>query len=74
VVAHQAIRVHDPVETGANLLEHSHPFRTIDVIRIDILAPITTRSDVVQRAGEFDSKGARHELDCVIRAMCQCKT
>jgi len=64
VVAHQTICVHDPVESGANQLEHAQPFRAIDVIHIDILAPITTRSDVVQRAWEFDSKGARHDPDC----------
>jgi hypothetical protein len=44
-----------PVEPLADLTEHVQPCQPVGVRQIDVLAPIATRGDVVEAAGEFES-------------------
>lgn len=53
VVVHQAIRVAQPVVTHTNLAQQVQPALTICIVQVNVFAPVATRGDVIQRAGEF---------------------
>ena len=55
VVGHLAIGMAHPVEPLANFGERFKPRDTIFVGKEYVLAPVPARSDVVERAGEFES-------------------
>jgi len=55
VIAHLAIGVAYPVESLANLAECFQPRHAIFIRAIDVLAPITSGSDVIERASKFKS-------------------
>lgn len=55
VIAHQAIRMHPPVEASHNVCQNAQEAGPVLVIVVDRLAPVAARGDVVQRAGEFES-------------------
>ena len=54
VIRHLAPGVAHPIEASANLAERLKPCTPISVIEINVLAPVTTRSDVVQASSQFD--------------------
>ena len=60
VVAHLAVRQHLCVEPLHCPGDDVRLGRPVSVVPIDWLATITSCSDVVDRAGELDSKGTRH--------------
>jgi len=49
-----------PVETAAHLAQQNEPIRTVLIVAIDRLAPITARSDVIEPASEFDAERSGH--------------
>jgi|GEM_PF-4175592 len=53
VVRHLAVGVAHPFEPRTYLPKCFQPRETILVREINILSPITTRSDVIESAGEF---------------------
>ena len=53
--SHQTVGVAYPVESLANLTEYIQPRYAILIREIDVLAPITTGGDVIERAGKFKS-------------------
>jgi len=61
VVVHQAPRMADPVESLAGLGEDFQPDQTVGIIKENGLAPVATRSHVIKPAGQFKSKGSRHQ-------------
>jgi hypothetical protein len=61
VVAHLAPRVTTPVEPIADLAEEFQPQQAIDVVGIDRLATVTTRSQVVHPSGKLDPQWPRHD-------------
>jgi hypothetical protein len=54
VIAHQAIGMHHLIEALADNPKHLQPVQAVIVIKIDILTPIPTRGDVIQRAGKLN--------------------
>jgi hypothetical protein len=58
VVAHQAIRQQLRVEPRQPLGHHRQQPRSVCVVDKDVLAPVATRSDVIQRPREFDAQRA----------------
>ena len=57
VIAHQAVRQHLGVETVHRLPDQRQQRAPVVIIDEDRLAPVAARSDVVDRAGEFDTQG-----------------
>ncbi|WP_245778800.1 hypothetical protein, partial [Dokdonella immobilis] len=57
VIAHQAVGMARPLEPLADLTQHLEEHRPIGIVDIDVLASITTRGDVIQRACKFDARG-----------------
>ena len=55
MVGHLAPGMAHPVEALAELAEDFKPADSIGVGQIDTFAPIATRGDVVDTAGEFES-------------------
>ena len=60
MVAHQAIGVDHPVESINRFGQHLQKQRPVGVVPIDILPPVTTRSDVIKAVREFEAEGASH--------------
>ena len=60
MVAHQAIGVDHPVESINRFGQHLQKQRPVGVVPIDILPPVTTRSDVIKAVREFEAEWARH--------------
>lgn len=58
VLVHEAVGVTHPVETLADLAKEVEPFVPISIIQFNGLAPVATRSDVVQAAGDFNAQGS----------------
>ena len=52
--------LHRPVEAFAGLRQDTQPSLAIRVIMVDILAPITPGSDVVEGNSEFKTQRAGH--------------
>ena len=52
--------LHRPVEAFADLRQDTQPGLAISVILVDILAPITPGSDVVEGISEFKTQRAGH--------------
>ena len=60
VVPHEAERVADPVEIGHHSAEGQEEDMTVLVVRVDVLAPVSTGRDVVKRTGELETKRTGH--------------
>ena len=60
MVAHQAIGVDHPVESINRFGQHRQKQRPVGVVPIDILPPVTTRSDVIKTVREFEAEGVSH--------------
>ena len=60
MVAHQAIGVDHPVESINRFGQHLQKQRPVGVVPIDILPPVTTRSDVIKAVREFEAEWACH--------------
>jgi len=60
MVAHQAIGVDHPVESINRLGQHLQKQLPVGVVPIDILPPVTTRSDVIEAVREFEAEWASH--------------
>ena len=54
-MSHLTIGVTDPVNAPADLGKRIEPGYAIVIGQKNILAPIAARSDVIMRAGEFES-------------------
>ena len=55
--------MHRPVETLPHTGEDIEKQSSITVCQIDVLAPIATCGDMVQRASEFPTKGSCHAAE-----------
>ena len=55
VVIHQAVGMAEPIKPGTHFTEQINPTLAVSIAKVDVLAPVTARSNVVQPAGEFDS-------------------
>ena len=55
MMSHLTIGVTDPVKAPADFGKRIEPGAAIVVGQKNILAPIAARSDVIKRAGEFES-------------------
>ncbi len=73
MVRHLAIGVATPVEPAAHLAKNVEPSRAVLIVTIDRLAPITTRGDVIQPAGQLDAERSGHGLK-LSQLMLDCKT
>jgi hypothetical protein len=60
MVVHQAVGQYHRIETLRCLCDHIEESVAILVIVKDGFAPVATRGDVVNSAGEFDSEGTSH--------------
>ena len=60
VVAHQAIGQGFGVEAGQRLRHDLQQAVAILAIGKDVFAPVTTRGDVIHRAGKFDTQRTGH--------------
>ncbi len=49
-----------PTKPRTHLSQHLKKYRPIDIIEKNILAPITPRSQVIQRASKLDAKRSGH--------------
>lgn len=61
MVGHQAVRMTEPVEALANLMNKLEECDPICVIEKDTLSFIPTPSDVVDSTGVFDHQRSGHE-------------
>jgi hypothetical protein len=61
MVRHLAVGVNDKVETGADEAQNLQPYITVGNVAVDGAELIATRSDMVKRAGKFDSKWSVHQ-------------
>ena len=55
VIAHQAIRMNEPVEAARHTRQHVQEGDAVLVVFVNIFTAVTTRGDVIQGAGEFES-------------------
>ncbi len=55
MVGHLAIRMHHPVEAGADMPQDFQPCRSVLIIQIDVLAPVSSRSHMIEGARKFPS-------------------
>jgi len=62
MIAHQAISMTQPVMLLADFAKQAKERRTIIVIFVNRLTPVTTRGDVIKRAGKFQSERSGHSL------------
>lgn len=62
MIAHQAISMTQPVVLLADLAKQAKERRPIIVIFVNRLTPVTTRGDVIKRAGKFRSERSGHSL------------
>ena len=53
VVGHLTIGMHDPVEASADITDNGQPCCPVIIIQIDVLAPIASRSHMIQGARKF---------------------
>ena len=60
MIRHLAIRMHGEIESHASLAQHGHPGAPIVVILEDGRKPVAACSDVVERAGKFESQWSGH--------------
>jgi hypothetical protein len=60
VVTHQAIGEHLAIEARKGLSDHVQQGKTVVIILENGLLPITTRGNMVDGAGELDSKWTGH--------------
>ena len=55
MIGHLAPCMADPIEAPACLSKHVKPQQPITVVKIDVFAPVTTGSDVIQTACKLDA-------------------
>ena len=60
MVAHQTIGMADPAKPRDGVAENCEKRLPVGIIHEDMLPRIAARSDVVKRAGKFDSQGPCH--------------
>ena len=73
VVGHQAIGMAGPVEALADGTEDTEPRNAIVIASKDVLAPVTTRRDVVQAPRKLDAQRTSH-ASSYGSALLRCKT
>lgn len=60
VIAHQAVGQHLGIEEMHALGDDGQQGLAVGIVHEDRLAPVASRSDVIDRAGEFDAKRSGH--------------
>ena len=60
MVAQQAIGVDHPIASINRFGQHLQKQLPVGIVPIDILPPITSRSDVIKTMSEFETKGTGH--------------
>jgi hypothetical protein len=63
VIAHQAVRMHHPIERRRHPTQHLQKARAIRIVLIDRLTPIPTRGHVVQRPFELNTNRSSHAAE-----------
>lgn len=48
-----------PVEMLADLIKEGEPLLAVRIVQVNGLAPVATRGDVVQAAGDFNARGSK---------------
>lgn len=60
VITHQTVGMHPPVKSFNRAGQYVQAALPVGIVRIDRLLAVTSRSDVVESAAEFESQGSGH--------------